>query len=191
MTLKNKVLSVVMLAAASAMVACSKGSGDNVASTPLTALSGCVSGCPANGGVPLMNVTGSTGAPDNISFSATVIGSGYSTGYGAQQQVALGGTVSIAGSQPGGALFAGGQCIIPPGPYQLTTVQGGTLSGSSFSQIRVRAVGPVSVEMILANGYLSSGRISADLGIASINGLPCGNYPGQYSTYNMNLFYLY
>lgn len=175
-TLTKKMLTVTMMFAASAMVACSKGSNDSVASTPLTGLAGCVSGCPV-GGVSLQSLNSRYG--NDIVANLQLIGTPSGYGYGGgSSQIGFGGSVVVQSYQ--GALLVGMSCAVQNGTYSINTVQGGTMNYPVFQGVRLHAQGinvPASFDFTVYGGSVT-GTTSAEMSIfveraTAANGVPC------------------
>ena len=111
------------------------------------------------------------------------------TGTGSSAVISYVGAVSASGiisiSQP----LSLGYCQIPAGNYQLGTVVPGQWSAGAVTNLRMQAIGPATINLILTQGRVSAktgsqlgllwseiapiGRINGDLLFESINGYQC------------------
>ncbi len=116
---------------------------------------------------------------------------GYNTNYsGISPIISYNGPVSASGILSVTQPLNLGYCQIPAGSYQLGTIAQGQWYSATVSNLRMQAVGPATLFLILTQGRVSSpkpsgtsgvlwsevapiGRINGDLFIESINGNQC------------------
>ena len=111
------------------------------------------------------------------------------TGTGSSAVISYVGPVSASGiisiSQP----LSLGYCQIPAGNYQLGTVAKGQWNAGAVTNLRLQAIGPATINLVLTQGRVSAktgsqlgllwseiapiGRINGDLLFESINGYQC------------------
>lgn len=148
----------LLVASASLMTACgNKNSGDSPAPAPAGLYGGaCTASCPT---APVQVATAVSSGYGMV-FSFAMIGdqmavnqAQYSGGI-YQGPIAFGGTLQV------GAIQQIGNCLIQPGTYQITTLQGAQVTmGGTIGTIRLRMQGPTIFDMTWNNAmYLSTSQ---------------------------------
>jgi hypothetical protein len=138
-----------------AFAACGKSNGIARNNNPYTGIQNCP-GCGIGGG------------NQNL---GTAIGESFWMG-SPQVEARLVLNLIAGGNQAGGTISANGRfdmqmqyatgCGVPPGAYQVTTIQQGQFGGTTFGNLTLLATGPSQVRIFIPQGAMSSigGRLT-------------------------------
>ena len=172
----SKMIAIWAATASFTMVACSKGSGDDVASTPLQvgAFGGCAGGCPQ---VPTPVANAQSSYAGVMTFAFQLFGDQQAV-YAAQMSgtryqglVSVGGTLTVSQYQQIG------YCALLPGQYTIQTIQGGMAQGSAINNLKFSVTGPGGSFLAAfswANYLQSSQRIVGELYFLQGSGVGMG-----------------
>jgi hypothetical protein len=184
-TLLPSVALVSLFAMALTFSACQKkDSGSSAVLPPAQAVHsfGACTGCPVN---PTVVVAAPSTHISGLRFQFTVLGEAADVALaqtsGQNPQSRYQGIIAVAGTLSVTSPLQVGQCLIQPGQYALSTLEGGIMTGRSFYLPAFQAVGPTSFLMSLDGGTLDPNadgvmdRIDGTLNVLQINNLA---YPG-------------